>query len=273
LVRDGEPTTKRTPSESALGGTDGRGRSLKALWVVLAVVAIVAAVGAVAVMVLLSRGGGDEVAMTSSASPSPLPPAMVRIMSPSNGNKVIGGQAVRVGVVATGVSDLQGIQLTVDGQATGDMELGTGPEGSKTVWLSWRPPKKGGDATLRAEAVLTDGSIIPSKAIRVLVRSATVPTPTVTVTARPSSPPQGGFWAAFFNASRSRSGAETAAADARARGFANAHVLFTPDYTSLNQDSWYAAYLGPFDTESEAEAAAGSLRSSGFEGSYAKAVY
>jgi hypothetical protein len=270
-VRIDTVTAQSTPQPP-----DGHGRSSGRRWMlVVAIVVILAACASVVAMVLLRDRGSAADTAALSPSPSPTVLAVVKIMSPRNGNKVIGGQAMRVAVIATDVLDVQGLRLTVNGEPTGAMKLGTGPDDSKTVSFPWRPPAKGGDIVLGAEAVLQDGSVVPSKAVRVSVRPAVVPTPTVTVTAQPApsyessgstgdgSPTD--FWAAMMCSKTELAEAEDWAARARAAGFTNVHILRSSGYGSLNPGYW-CAYLGPYGSRSSANAAVSDLYDSGLGG-------
>lgn len=271
---------------STAPSADGRRSKSGGRWMLaVSIAVIVAACAAIVTMVLLRDNGSDTVIAPVSPSPSATIRAVVKIMSPSSGNKVIGGQAMSVvAVMATGVTALQGMQLTVNGEPVGPSRLGTGTGGSKTVSLPWRPPAKGGTVVLGVQAVLQDGSVIPSKPVRVVVRPATVPTPTVTVTAQPEPTygtdggSDGGsstrFWAAMICSKVDLAEAEDWAARAREAGFTNVRILNSSDYGSLHPGYW-CAYLGPYSSESAAEVGVAELNAAGLgrDHPYASHVY
>jgi hypothetical protein len=229
-------------------------------------------------MVVLRGRDSDSSAAVASLSPSPTAPAVVKIMSPSSGNKVIGGQAMRVAVTATGVGALQGMRLTVDGEPTGPSKLGAGSGDTRTVSFPWRPPARGGDLVLHVEAVLDDGSIVRSRAVRVAVRPAVVPTPTVTVTAQAAAAPtyesgddgsqvkEGGELAGsrvvLISSETTYAEAEDWLGRLMGAGWENAGILNSDDYPDL-RDGYYCPYVGPYYSYGDAADALSALKADG----------
>lgn len=242
----------------------------------VAVLVIIAAGASVAAMVLLRDGDAASGAAATSPSPSPTltAPAVIRIMSLKDDTKVLGGQKLSVVVQATGVAGLEHLRLTVNGSPTGPTRRGMSTD-SRTATFPWRPPGKGGTFNVAAEAVLQDGSVVRSDIVRVVVRSAVVPTPTVTVTAWAEPEPTYGSggdtggklatpcWVAMISTS-DPADAETWADRARAAGFTNVGTLRSSDYGNLNP-GYYCAYLGPYSTEAEAIAAVESIGDAGLD--------
>jgi hypothetical protein len=276
------PRSQAQPAPSGAGSASqpasGQGRRSGSRWMVVAAIAvIIVACASVAAMVLLRHDGSGGTTASVSPSPSSKVRGEVEIMSPTNGNKVIGGQRMRVAVFATGVADLQGMQLVVNGVTTGPTKLGTGSGGSKTVSFPWRPPAKGGSVVLGVRVVLQDGSLVPTQSVRLVVRPATVPTPTVTITAQPAPTYDSGggyesgspddFWAAMMCSKPDLSEAEDWATRARDAGFTNVRILNSSDYDSLHPGYW-CAYLGPYGSRSSASEAVAELNARGLGGDH-----
>ena len=256
----------------AIPQTDGRSRSRLAM--VLAIVVIIVACAAAAAIVLFGRdSGASSAAVPSSPTPAPTATGVVKITSLREGNEVVGGQKLRVTVLATDVVGMKHLQLLVDGVQTGPTKEGVGLGDSTTASFPWRPPAKGGDVNLAVEAVLEDGTFVRSEVVSIDVRAAVAPTPTVTVTAWAEPEPAYGSgggtggklatpcWVAMISTS-APAAAENWADRARAAGFANVGTLHSSDYESLNP-GYYCAYLGPYSTEAEAIAAVESIRDAG----------
>jgi hypothetical protein len=239
--------------------------------IVVALILVLLSSASVAAVVLLrgDRPVTEATTTTPSPSPSPAKTGRVTISSLRTGDKVIGGETVRVAVVASGVSGLDSMRLVVDGNATG------GAKTNPSATFVWQTPSDGGTARLWATVILNDGTVVRSRVIRVSVQPATQPSPTPTITVTPTpSPPEPGryplvatpFWAAFFKSSKTPGDAEQAVAQALSFGFANAHVLYTLDYANLGDgEAWYSAYLGPYDSKADAKTARDELKQSGFE--------
>ena len=263
------PDNAPLPALPPGGSRTSHGRRTLVIMVALILVFLSAASVAAVVLLRGDRPVTGTAETTPSPSPSPAKTGRVTISSLRTGDKVIGGEAVHVAVVASGVSSLVSMRLVVDGSATGSAK--THPSAT----FLWRTPSHGGTARLWATMTLSDGTVVRSRVIRVSVQPATrpIPTPTVTVTVIPSPPASGRyaviatpFWAAFFKSSKTPNDAEQGAAQARSFGFTNARVLYTLDYANLGDgEAWYSAYLGPYDSEAEARAARDELRQTGFE--------
>ncbi|GEM_PF-3010885 len=249
------------------------------LWIVVAAAAALVVV--VVATVVVMRGTGDGATVASSLSPSPArgysEPGRVAIVSLRNGDKVTGGQAVRVAVFATGFKDEPAVSLVVNGSAVGDTQS------SESSAFLWRPPEAGGTAKLQAVAALADGSVVRSDPVRVRVLAKPSPasggTATVAVgggssgQASGNDSPQAPFYGAFYRATTQRSDAEGWAAKGRAAGFKTL-VLNTIDYDSLGKpgQAIWVVCGGPYADKSSADAAAADLRAAGFSGAYAKIV-
>lgn len=266
---------------SAASPAAGQSGKSKGKWMLLVAVLVIVAACASVIAMLFLRDGGSGASAAGSASPSPSATAhaVVKIMSPSRGNKVIGGQPMRVAVLATGVDSLQGMQLTVNGEPTGPTKIGTGTEGNKTVSFPWRPPAKGGNVVLGVQAIMQDGSVVPSKTVRVAVRPATVPTPTVTVTAQAqptygssgsSGADSGGSdkgdglytpcWVVLISSETNRTAAEQWRDTLFSYGWENAGILLSDNYPASFRAGFYCPYVGPYDYESDARDALRALK-------------
>jgi hypothetical protein len=255
------------------------GHSRSRLVVVLAIIVIVVACAAAAAIILFGRDSG---ASTAAVSPSPsavsTANAVVKITSHREGNEVVGGQRLRVTVMATGVVGMKQLRLLVNGVPTGPIKEHTGPDGDKTTTFPWRPPAKGDDdVSLAAEAVLDDGTFLRSEVVRVVVRPAVVPTATVVVTAQPEPTyeseggtgdggsektglPLDGSYVVLIASETTYSEAEDWFNTLLANGWENAGILDSDDYLSDLSAGYYCPYVGPYYSSWEAQDALSALK-------------
>ena len=271
--------TETVPTRGpAAPAPQGQGRSRNRAVVIVAIMVIIVACAAAAAIVLFGRdSGASSAAVPSSPTPAPTATGVVKITSLREGNEVVGGQKLRVTVLATDVVGMKHLQLLVDGVQTGPTKEGVGLGDSTTASFPWRPPAKGGDVNLAVEAVLEDGTFVRSEVVSIDVRAAVAPTPTVTVTATaepvptygPSQSGSGdksggelsGSFVVLISSETTYGEAEVWFNRLQSYGWENAGILRSDDYDLIA--GYYCPYVGPYYSYTKAEEALRSLKADG----------